>query len=389
MENQNKKESTQIKADNPHALPFFMLVHFTYLIILVFFKNSLNPFLKGILILALVFLANYLTNTSFSWTMVGIQLKFDKNKPFPFVSISSRSLPFVASTVNSNAFWLTLLISTIALFLYSIINLITQEKAYGAILFVSFLVNLVNLHFYIKGHNEAKDEADAATRSMLLDATVAFQTVEKNLSDEDDDEIARKIEEQQQNSHSLHRTASSPLDQSSQKIQVPAQFAGKPISQQNNITIEQKVNEQPQHEEKSVPEIKDQPIIEKPKELEEKKETEASTETQSNSPDFDVSFQPQFDKEEKSNVESESKFGDFNAFNASFPSFSESSNEKKNLFENSSNDAPLFGAVGDKPLFGLSFDAAENENENENENEEEDDGFIDDDKSSSDGFVSF
>ena len=223
------------KHDNPHALFFFLLLHFSYIFVL--FMSGLNLYLKGFLILGLILVALYFTNTQFAWTLIGIQLNFDKTKSFPAVSISSRTFPFVASTINSNSFWLTLFAITILLFFVSIYYLFSPSKIYGLLLLTGFISHVINLHFYIKGHNEAKDEADAAARSMLLDATVAFQTVDKNLSDDEDEKKQQTIEEQQQQiALSMHRSSSSHNngDPSSQKIQVPPQFAGKPISQQNH-----------------------------------------------------------------------------------------------------------------------------------------------------------
>ena len=536
----NPKDGVQLisdlpgKHDNPHALLFFLLLHFSYLFIILFI-NGLNLYVKGAIILVLILIALYFTNTHFSWTLVGIQLKIEKKKSFPSVSILSRSLPFVASTINSNSFWLTLFASTILLFFISIYHIFSPSKVYGILLLIGFIAHSVNLHFYVRGHNEAKDEADAAARSMLLDATVAFQTVDKNLSDDEDEKKPNTIEEQQQKiAISMHRSGSTHMNSDSQKIQVPPQFAGKPVSQQSHpiplppqtqqITqpiqqnqqqqdvpqpvqqIQQHLqqeSEQLQHpqafdvpttttniteintntnqviqKEEEKPQINDtkpEVVVQNEQEQPANNEAEQSLETnfqpafdenvdkqkepenvQTNNgfgafPSFEeTSFEPNFDnqKEPETKKSNNDDFGSFPSFETnfneqhepekektnndfgSFPAFEETTFEPngkqqkpdqhspaKNddgfgsfpTFENSSfpaafpsfdqdskpafgeaqNDAPLFGAAGDGPLFGTAPDDNDDSDDNSNVEEESNGAFKDDDESSSEGFMAF
>ena len=97
--------------ENKNNILIFLTLHLSSLIVFVLHMVHNNQFISSILIISSTVASFYFTKTIYGWSLVGIKWLFDKTKQpeFPFITFSVRQLPFVASALNSNTFWITLL----------------------------------------------------------------------------------------------------------------------------------------------------------------------------------------------------------------------------------------------------------------------------------------
>jgi len=272
---------------------------------------------------------------------------------------------------------------------------------------VSFIIDLLNLRLLTNAHNEAKNETDAETRSMLLDSTVEFKTVDRNLSDDEDEkkQLPPIVFQQPE------------PEQAPQKIQVPEKFSGKHVtsSRPNQSTQESpnvkdpvvdaaKVDDPVKSVDESVPVIQEPP---KEEEVNGKKQEVKAAETNADCSRSD------FDEEEKTTEENKApeaadynpvfegekpKSNEFADFKTAFEEEMPKSNESPESFafdtqstfppfkDNGIPSTPLPPAndlpTANGPLFSTNLDETEI-----TEEEEDIASNLPDDDSSSDGFV--
>ncbi|KAI5525500.1 Golgi APPARATUS membrane protein TVP23 family, partial [Trichomonas vaginalis G3] len=226
MENDNEKKDLILEAnkkspaEESSSRVLFMHISLNLAApIILLFLTFIPAFVRDLLALISLIPAIYFTHHTFSWELVGIKCIIDKNQQpsFPHFVYSSRSLPFVATLANSNAFWLTLFISNVS-FLFALVkSLISYEYFRILVLLAMEAANALSLQLLIICHGRTKTESDAVARNLLLDPHVEFQSVVIEDSSEDFDP---NIPQQ---------TAPVKLITSG-GIAIPEKFAGKPAA---------------------------------------------------------------------------------------------------------------------------------------------------------------
>jgi hypothetical protein len=181
-------ELPSIPPSEDHNLgTFFLLcrvIPITFLVILGLFRCPSVP--AFFITLPLNFLDFYITKTHFGPKLVGLKWYFDRSESpiFPFLVFSSHPLPFVASTGNSNLFWITFLISTFVDGILVLFFLVAGKITFVMIAVIRFILTVGNMAGFLKCYNIAKISAEKVRRSLLLDQNVTFQAAnEGNVSD--------------------------------------------------------------------------------------------------------------------------------------------------------------------------------------------------------------
>jgi hypothetical protein len=179
-------------SENSTLGPFFILcrlILITIVLILgVFGCSSGTAFL---ITLPLNFLDFYITKTLFGPNLVGLKWYFDRSESpiFPFLVFYSQPSPFVASTRNSNLFWIGLLVSVVIEAVLILFFLMAGKITFVLISIIMFILTAGNISGFIKCHNIAKITEEKAARSLLLDQNVTFQAAnEGNPSDLESEE---------------------------------------------------------------------------------------------------------------------------------------------------------------------------------------------------------
>jgi len=137
--------------------------------------------------LTLYLISFFAVRSYFGYHLVGLSWYFDfKNaNSFPFIYYYSRPVPFVATTTNSNVFWLSLFGINIVSIVLSIISLFLGVIPWFITFLIVFILGIFNLSRFIKCHNVAKEKVDEIARSLLLD-TGDFQNVSESLSSDEE-----------------------------------------------------------------------------------------------------------------------------------------------------------------------------------------------------------
>jgi hypothetical protein len=130
-----------------------------------------------LLLIAFGILDFLMTRNYFGLNLVGLKWYFDRSEAPdpPYIVFFSRPFPFVASTFDSNIFWVGLLVTCV---IYLILAFaLTPSKGLKWLFFCLFhlFLNLVNLWGFMKCHKLSKQLAENVARGLLLDASVAFQ----------------------------------------------------------------------------------------------------------------------------------------------------------------------------------------------------------------------
>lgn len=156
----------------------FLFTHFLP-VVLCFMLSILkfNFFLSFIAILIVEICDFLLTKNYFGYGLVGLIWYFNPSETskFPYIVFYSRPLPFVASTINSNAFWLGLFINSGAWILVAMISAALNGFKWILLCILMLILTLINFWGFMKCHNFQQSKADDAIRTVLLDTTDAFQ----------------------------------------------------------------------------------------------------------------------------------------------------------------------------------------------------------------------
>lgn len=114
--------------------------------------------------------------------LVGLRWYFSQSEApkFPHIVFYSRPLPYVASSLDSNAFWGILLFSVIAWTVVTFINMIWFAKKWIIIEIVFTIVNLLNLYAFLKCQSAGKEASNNVAKTLLLDTNESFQNVPKD-----------------------------------------------------------------------------------------------------------------------------------------------------------------------------------------------------------------
>lgn len=133
----------------------------------------------------------FFTKEQFGLGLVGLRYYRNKSEApnFPNFVYYSKPLPFVASTIDSNVFWLGLIISPIGWAISSVFNLFLFGFGWFLISFIACLLNLLNFSAFMKCHNAGKEQADSIARTLLLDTNVTFKAAKE------EDELSPDTEE--------------------------------------------------------------------------------------------------------------------------------------------------------------------------------------------------
>lgn len=156
----------------------YVFIHFAP--VLAFFLLSIFGFGFSFSIIVIIFLGIvdfYSTKNYFGLGLVGLKWYYNSSEEpkFPHFVFFSQPLPFVATTPNSNAFWLGLFLSS-SLWGFLIFVCFLLVNAKWALL-ASFMLclSLINFWCFMQCHNLAKTKAENAARVLLLDPNVPFQ----------------------------------------------------------------------------------------------------------------------------------------------------------------------------------------------------------------------
>lgn len=117
----------------------------------------------------------WLTKNHFGLGLVGLRWSFDKTETpeFPHISCYSRPFPFVASTFDSNIFWLGLLCAAVLDVIITIVFLVDSPKWF-IITLILLALNAFNFYGFMRCHAVSKTQADNAARTLLLDTSVTM-----------------------------------------------------------------------------------------------------------------------------------------------------------------------------------------------------------------------
>lgn len=142
----------------------------------------------------------WLTKNHFGLGLVGLRWSCDKRETpeFPFLVCYSRPFPFVASTLDSNIFWLGLLCAAILDIVLSLVFMVESPKWFVVSL-VLLSLNAMNFYGFMRCHAVSKTQADNAARTLLLDTSVTmFQAANEAKENEpttDESEIEQENQE--------------------------------------------------------------------------------------------------------------------------------------------------------------------------------------------------
>ena len=156
----------------------FLFVHFLPLIICFLFSIfNFNFFLSLIIVLITGIFDFILTKNYFGFGLVGLKWYFNPSEAtnFPYIVFFSRPLPFVASTIDSNAFWLGLFINFGLWIFLTLISFAANGFGWIILCGIMFILSLINFWGFMKCHNYQQSKADDAIRTVLLDTKDAFQ----------------------------------------------------------------------------------------------------------------------------------------------------------------------------------------------------------------------
>ncbi|OHT10911.1 hypothetical protein TRFO_19584 [Tritrichomonas foetus] len=189
------------------SIGLYLVTRFTPVILCFIFISIHFNFVFSAFILSILGLFDFLlTKNYFGIGLVGLKWYFSSSEApkFPYIVFFSRPLPFVASTVDSNAFWLGLFVGSGSWIIAGAVGMFIGGTKWFILCIVLLVATLLNFWGFMKCHNLAKLKAEDAARNLLLDTTVTFQAAnelaggdsssssspieESNNEDEDDEE---------------------------------------------------------------------------------------------------------------------------------------------------------------------------------------------------------
>jgi hypothetical protein len=183
-------------AESTSSPAFFIVLRLSPILAsLILGMTNSSVALSALAVLVLGLLDFYLTKSHFGLGLVGLRWFVDRSESpnFPFLAYYSRPFPFVATTFDSNVFWVTLLLSAVLDALALVVLAAARGWRWGLISVALLFLTLLNISGFIRCHNIAKMTADKAARSLLLDTSVTFQAANEvvHSESESDDEEAK------------------------------------------------------------------------------------------------------------------------------------------------------------------------------------------------------
>lgn len=178
----------------------FLFIHFLPLVLCFLLSIlSFNFFLSFLLISAAGICDFILTKNYFGLGLVGLKWYLNpiEASRFPYIVYFARPLPFVASTINSNAFWLGLFINFGSWILLILISVVIGGLKWIFLCSMMFILSLINFWGFMKCHNFQQSKADDAIRTVLLDTTDAFQAANEIGGATSSSENNEEIEEEE------------------------------------------------------------------------------------------------------------------------------------------------------------------------------------------------
>ena len=123
----------------------------------------------------------FFTKEYFGLGLVGLRWYRNKDEKhqFPNLVFYSKPLPFVASTIDSNIFWLGLLLSNVGWVLFTIFFGFIYGFFWALICIICAVLNFCNFSAFMNCHNAGKEQADSIARNLLLDKNVSFQAAKE------------------------------------------------------------------------------------------------------------------------------------------------------------------------------------------------------------------
>ncbi|OHT16548.1 hypothetical protein TRFO_13143 [Tritrichomonas foetus] len=152
-----------------------------------------------IFVFIICFIDIYITKEHFGIGLVGLRWYRNKSESpkFPNIVYYSKPLPFVASTIDSNIFWLGLLLSPVGWIISAVFYCYFYGSRWLLICCGAAAINLMNFSAFMRCHNAGKEQADSIARTLLLDKNVSFQVAkeENELSSTSEEETEDEDEE--------------------------------------------------------------------------------------------------------------------------------------------------------------------------------------------------
>lgn len=132
--------------------------------------------LSAIAILLLILADFYLTKSCFGLELVGLRWQIDPTEApqFPHVTFYSRPFPFVASTTDSNIFWLFLVTGTILYFTLFAVFAILGRLGWVLLSLFATALNVITITAFMRCHQVSRAQADSVARTLLLDTSVTM-----------------------------------------------------------------------------------------------------------------------------------------------------------------------------------------------------------------------
>lgn len=192
--------NNSISTSLPISKSTFIILRIFPLILTFILSYFKVPIIISVLIISLSCIADlFFTKEYFGLGLVGLRYYRNKSESpnFPNFVYYSKPLPFVASTIDSNVFWLGLILSPAGWAISALFYAFFFGIQWFFICFVACLINLLNFSAFMKCHNAGKEQADSIARTLLLDKNVTFQAAkeENELSPDTEESVNDDDEE--------------------------------------------------------------------------------------------------------------------------------------------------------------------------------------------------
>lgn len=184
--------NNQISSSLGVSKPAFIFLRIFPLIITFILSYFRIPIIISTLLITISCIIDlFFTKEHFGLGLVGLRYYRNKSESpkFPNFVYYSKPLPFVASTIDSNIFWLGLILSPIGWAISSVFYAFLFGIDWFFICLLACILNLLNFSAFMKCHNAGKEQADSIARTLLLDKNVTFQTAKE------DDELSPDVDE--------------------------------------------------------------------------------------------------------------------------------------------------------------------------------------------------
>ena len=182
-----KQDSAKGFADSPVSSNVYVVMRLAPPVSFLVLGLTNREFLLSAVASILLVVADfYLTKNYFGMELVGLRWQVDPNEApqFPFVVFDARPFPFVASTSDSNVFWLFLVISTVLDFVLFVVFAALGRGGWVLIAALATALCVVNISAFMRCHQMSRAQADSAARTLLLDTSVTMFQAAKDPAQE-------------------------------------------------------------------------------------------------------------------------------------------------------------------------------------------------------------